>query len=98
MSDNFKKAGNFISNAVSNVMNADQNRRVVEIYRLKEALNTPLAINPNKIANCSINDFVLIIGDEVWIQDNNDEKKGQFSQSIYTVEFVRMNPFLFTKA
>lgn len=89
-----KKVGNFISNFT----NAEPNRRVVEIYRLAQPFNTPLYENAEKIANCGVGDFVLIIGDDVWVQDNNEKENAQFVQAIYSVEFVRINPLLFSKA
>ena len=97
MSKDFgEKMGHFLQNLTGT--NEVINHRVIEIYRLNQSFNTPLFDNPKILANCAINDFVIIIGDEVWIQDNNDGKEGQFTRSIYTDVFVRVNPFLFSKA
>ena len=91
------KVEKFLKSAVESVSNVDH-RRNIEIFKLKESINTPLFEDEKKIANCQVGDFVLIVGDEVWIQNAYDGSRGQFSQAIYSAEFVRINPILFVKA
>ena len=90
------KINKFMKDAVSNVINVEHHRNV-EIFKLKLNIKTPTFNDESLIANCQVGDFVLIIGDEVWIQDVNDNKFGQYIQAIYTAEFVRINPLLFEK-
>lgn len=67
----------------------------IEVYKVKENFNSPLASNPSKVASCTIGDFVIIIDDEVWVRDWNAQREEQFAMAIYTPEFVRINPFIF---
>jgi len=86
----------FMKDSISSVANVDHHRNV-EIFKLLQEIKTPTFLDEKKIAKCDINDFVLIIGDEVWIQDKNFGKFGQYIQAIYSAEFVRINPLLFEK-
>jgi hypothetical protein len=90
------KLTRYVKDAVSSVVNVD-NHRNVEIFKLLQDIKTPTFIDEKKVSNCDVNDFILIIGDEVWIQDKNEEKFGQYIQAIYGAEFVRINPLLFEK-
>jgi len=90
------KISRFMKDAVSNVVNVEHHRNV-EIFKLKQDIKTPTFLDEKLIANCKVGDFVLIIGDEVWIQDTNDNKFGQYIQAIYSAEFVRINPLLFAR-
>lgn len=69
----------------------------IEIYKLIENIATPLARNPNQIANCSLGDCLFIMDDEVWIRDWNELNTEQFSKAIYSPEFVRLNDKIFEK-
>ena len=90
------KIEKFVKDAVSNVVNVEHHRNV-EIFKLKLDIKTPTFHDESLVANCKVGDFVLIIGDEVWIQDENNTKFGQYIQAIYTAEFVRINPLLFAR-
>lgn len=69
----------------------------IEIYRIKAEFYSPLASNPNKAANCSLGDTVVIIDGIVYIRDWNDEREEQFAQALYSAEFVKLNPNIFDK-
>lgn len=76
--------------------NSRPNLRNVEVYQLKAELYTPLHLSED-LANCKINDYVIIIDDLVWIHDENDKRKEQYAEAGYTARFVRLNPQIFKK-
>ena len=90
------KINKFMKDAVSNVVNVEHHRNV-EIFKLKLDIKTPTFNDESLISNSKVGDFVLIIGDEVWIQDENGGKFGQYIQAVYTAEFVRINPLIFAR-
>lgn len=85
-----------MKDAVSNVVNVEHHRNV-EIFKLKLEIKTPTFHDESLISETKVGDFVLIIGDEVWIQDKNDTKFGQYIQAVYSAEFVRINPLIFIR-
>lgn len=90
------KIDKFLKDAVSNVVNIEHHRNV-EIFKLILDVKTPKFHDVKLVANTKVGDFVLIIGDEVWVQDENEGKFGQYIQAIYDAEFVRINPLIFAK-
>jgi hypothetical protein len=88
------KIGNYMRNAISSIANIEHHINI-EVFKLSQAINTPTFDDESIIANCKVGDFVMIVGDQVWIQDTNDGKFGQYVKAIYTAEFVRINPLLF---
>lgn len=69
----------------------------IEIYKIIQEFNTPLASNPNQLANSGNGNHVVIIEEEVWIADFNNRREEQFAKAIYSPEFVRKNGVLFEK-
>ena len=69
----------------------------IEVYKIKENFNTPLASNPSTPASCGVGDIVIIFDDEVWVRDWNDDRKEQFAKAVYNPDFVRMNTNIFDK-
>lgn len=69
----------------------------IEIYKVIQNFKTPLASNPKQVANCSLGDYLVIMDDEVWIRDWNDNREEQFAKAVYSPEFVRMNQNIFEK-
>lgn len=67
----------------------------IEIYKVKENFNSPLASDPNRLASCTIGDFVIIIDDDVWVRDWNAQRTEQFAKAAYDKNFVGKNPFIF---
>ena len=74
-----------------------EQRRNVEIYQLIGDIITPLSGCVNKFSTTHKGDFVLIIDDSVWIQDNCIDAKEQYAHAGYSPEFVRINTVLFKK-
>lgn len=68
----------------------------IEIYKIGEDINTPLAEGENKIANSNIGDYVIIIDEEVWIRNWGDNEN-LFSKALYSPDFVRINQKIFKK-
>lgn len=77
--------------------NTYEHRQHIEIYTQKSDFVTPVFNTSNRIANCTVGDYVIIIDDTVWVYDFTEDRKEQFSQASYYPEFVRLNPNLFTK-
>lgn len=95
--ESLKKAGGVITNIVTSVGKVEENRRNVEIFKLVQDIKSPTFENVNRLTNTNVGDFVLILGNEVWVQDRNTHKKEQFVQASYVPEFVRANPIIFEK-
>ena len=68
----------------------------IEVYKLIAEFKTPMA-NSDKIANCGIGDFLIIINDVVWIQDKNFDRKEQYAETMFSSQFVKINPSIFQK-
>lgn len=71
----------------------------IEVYILLNALfRTPLAESPEKEqANYIEGDLVIIVNNTVWVKNRKEDGDDNYSQAIYTPEFVRINPMLFKK-
>jgi len=89
------KIGSYMRDTLSSIVNL-QHHINIEVFKLAQAIKTPTFDDESIIANCNVGDFVMIVGDQVWIQDTNEGKFGQYVKAIYTAEFVRINPLLFT--
>ena len=88
----------FLNKIKANIkgLSVSEHRQLIEIYRQKIELKTPVA-NSNRVANCNIGDYIIIIDDVVWVYDYCDEKNEHYSQASYYPEFIRLNPNLFEK-
>jgi hypothetical protein len=71
----------------------------IEVYTLiHEDFVTPLAEAPDDLrANYKYGDYVIIIGNDVWVTNRNLEGDDEYSKAAYSPAFVRINPGLFEK-
>lgn len=69
----------------------------IEVYEIVQNFNTPLASDSKKRAMAGYGDHVVIIDNQVYIRDWNDEREEQFAEALYDAEFVRINPGIFKK-
>jgi hypothetical protein len=73
-------------------------KKNIEVYEQIANFRTPLAETTNKIADCNIGDFVIIINNEVWVRNWNNDNENEFSLAVYSPAFVRINTEIFKKA
>lgn len=79
----------------NNLMGAEKNRANIEIYRIGSPIITPIRDNEKTISNNTVGDFVVILGDSVWITDTSEKQREQFVEASYSAAFVRLNPQIF---
>ena len=71
----------------------------IEVYEiLDENFVTPLAVAPDdEEANYKSADLVIIVDDQVWVKNRDNQDDNVFSLAVYPTAFVRANPTLFHK-
>lgn len=74
-----------------------EHRRNIEIYEIIGDIVSPLSCCHDKFSKTNKGDFILIIDDSVWIQDDNLDTIEQYSEVSYSPEFIRINTTLFKK-
>lgn len=89
---NFKE---IINNFFASFLQQEHRQRI-EIYKQVLDLKTPV-FNSDRIANCKVGDFFMIIEDNVWVYDSSKDMKEHYSQAAFYPDFIRQNPNIFEK-
>jgi hypothetical protein len=71
--------------------------RQIEVYRILGDFNSPLASNPEKIANSPRDSVVVILENKVYVNDIVKDRFQEFAEAAYPPTFVRENPRIFLK-
>ena len=69
----------------------------INIYEIRDNISIPLMSNPNEIADCSIGDMIIVIDDNVWVRDWNNNRVEQHALANISESFIIMNSNIFNK-
>jgi hypothetical protein len=63
----------------------------IEIFKIMLDFNSPIGGESDKIIQNVLGDYLVIINDEVYVENENDI----FTKVVYSAEFVRLNKKIF---
>ena len=69
----------------------------INIYEIRDNISIPLMSNPNEIADCSIGDMIIVIDNNVWVRDWNNNRVEQHVLANINESFIIMNSNIFNK-